>query len=152
MYNTKNNVMTKLLCHLFEPGGKGTAASVTLLGQRVILGCLFMSHGLQKMSDFSSLVTTFPNPLGMGAGLSLSLVIFSEVFCTMAFILGFMHRLVLIPMIFSMGIAFFCVHDGNVAEGEPAFIYFVMFLLLFISGPGRFSADNYIYSLLKRAR
>lgn len=153
MCNTKKlNAMNKLLFHLFEPGGRGTAASVTLLGQRILLGCLFMSHGLQKMSDFSNLVTTFPDPVGLGSGLTVSLAIFAEVFCAMAFVIGFMHRLVLIPMIATMAIAFFGVHGGDIAGGELSFVYFFLFVLLLISGPGRFSADNYIYSLLQRVR
>ena len=77
--------------------------------------------------------------------MSLSLVIFAELFCSVAFVSGFMFRLTPLPMIFSMGVALFGIHAADpFAMKELAFVYFAMFVLLYITGPGRYSLDHFI--------
>ena len=87
--------------------------------------------------------------LGIGSQLSLVLAIFGEMVCSMAFIFGFLYRLAMIPMIFTMCIAFFVVHGSDpFAVKELAFIYLVVFILLYIAGPGKFSLDHFIAKAL----
>ncbi len=53
------------------------------------------------------------------------------------------------PMIFTMCIAFFVVHGSDpFAVKELAFIYLVVFILLYIAGPGKFSLDHFIAKAL----
>lgn len=120
------------------------AYSRFLLGIRLLFGVLFITHGYAKLMDYEALATAFPDPLGMGASLSLTLVILAEVFCALAFIAGFLFRLSLLPMIFAMGVAFFSWHAGAMQDGELSFIYFAVFLMMFVAGPGRYSLDNFI--------
>ena len=55
----------------------------------------------------------------------------------------------MIPMIFTMCIAFFVVHGSDpFAVKELAFIYLVVFILLYIAGPGKFSLDHFIAKAL----
>ena len=49
-----------------------------------------------------------------------------------------------LPMIVAMGVAFFDVHDAMMPEGELSLIYLVMFIILFFTGPGRYSLDYLI--------
>ena len=49
-----------------------------------------------------------------------------------------------------MFIAFFYAHGGSIADGELAFIYLGVFLLLLLTGPGRYSADYLIYRVVWR--
>ena len=126
----------------------GPAYSRFLLGVRLLFGILFISHGYEKLMDYEVLATVFPDPLGVGASLSLTLVIFAELFCAMAFIAGFLFRLSVLPMIFAMGVAFFSWHGGGMQEGELSLIYFVVFLMMLVAGPGRYSLDHLI-SILK---
>ena len=85
------------------------------------------------MSNFESLVATFPNPLGLGSRFSLYMIIFVEVFCSVGVIFGAFYRLALIPMIFSMCVAFVVVHRGQpFAAKELAFIYLVVFVAGFL--------------------
>lgn len=65
-----------------------------------------VSHGIAKWSNFDTMSTMFPDPLGIGSSASLSLAIFGEVICSLGFIVGAFYRLALIPMIFTMCIAF----------------------------------------------
>jgi putative oxidoreductase len=47
-------------------------------------------------------------------------------------------------MMTSMAVAFFDIHDGMMPEGELALIYLIVFVLLFMAGPGRYSVDYLI--------
>ena len=129
---------------LFPQRDYGAATSGFLLGMRIFFGALFMTHGYIKLVEFETLSLTFPDPIGIGAELSLVLVIFAEFFCSMAFIAGFLFRLTLLPMIFAMGVAFFLAHGGSIVHGELALIYLGVFLMLLLAGPGDYSVDNLI--------
>ena len=120
------------------------SVSRLLLTLRLFFGFLFLMHGIDKLANFEVLSYSFPDPLGMGSHLSLVLVILAEVFCALTFIAGFLFRLSLLPMIFAMGVAFFYAHGGNIADGELALIYFGVFILMFLAGPGCYSIDNLI--------
>lgn len=129
---------------LFITGGRTASASTALLLQRLLFGGMLLTHGIQKIQNFTDLSLNFPDPLHVGSMISVSLAIMAEVVCSVFFIFGCLHRLVLLPMIFTLGVAFFVVHGGNVTEGELAFVYFCEFIFLYIAGPGRYSVDEYI--------
>lgn len=137
---------------LFPTKPNTTKASLLLLAVRIIFGILLMNHGIQKWSNFQELSTAFPDPLGIGSPISLGLAIFGELVCSMAFIVGFLYRLAMIPMIFTMIVAFFIVHANDAfAVKEMAFIYLVVFIVMYIAGPGKFSIDHIIgYELQQR--
>ena len=109
-----------------------------------ILAVGLNEQNLQKLEEFEQMSGGFPDPLGLGSALSLSLAIFGELVCSLALVVGVLSRLVLLPMIFTMCVAFFMAHGGSMAEGELAFVYLVVFVLLFFAGPGRFSVDGWL--------
>ena len=134
---------------LFPTKSNTTKVSLLLLAVRIIFGILLMNHGIQKWSNFQEMSAVFPDPLGIGSPLSLGLAIFGELVCSMAFIIG----LAMIPMIFTMIVAFFVVHANDVfAVKELAFIYLVVFILMYIAGPGKFSIDHIIGNELSRRK
>lgn len=134
---------------LFPTKPNTTKVSLFLLAARIIFGILLMNHGIQKWSNFQELSTAFPDPIGLGSSISLGLAIFGELVCPMGFIVGFLYRLAMIPMIFTMVVAFFVIHANDVfAVKELAFIYLVVFVLMYIAGPGKFSIDYFIGSKL----
>ena len=137
---------------LFPTKPNTTKVSLFLLAVRIIFGILLMNHGIQKWSNFQELSMTFPDPLGIGSPLSLGLAFFGELVCSMGFIIGFLYRLAMIPMIFTMSVAFFVIHANDVfVVKELAFIYLVVFILMYIAGPGNFSIDYFIGNqLIKR--
>jgi putative oxidoreductase len=134
----------KLLRYIFPVGDENKKMSALLLASRVIFGLLLARHGLEKLMNFGTLSAQFPDPLGVGGDVSLALGIFGELVCSLAFVLGLLSRLAVIPMMFTMLVAFVTVHGGSIADGELAFLYLVVFALLFIAGPGRYSADSWI--------
>jgi putative oxidoreductase len=116
--------------------------STLLLVCRIAFGSMFISHGLQKLASFSIISNTFPSVMGMGSKLSLCLAIFAEVFCTMGFITGFLYRLSMLPMIFTMCMAAFVIHAKDpFSTKELALLYLFVFIMMYILGPGSFAAD-----------
>lgn len=136
---------------LFPVKPDGTFISVILLIVRVVFGVMLMNHGIDKWANYQELSAVFPDPLGIGSPLSLGLAIFGELACSMAFIIGFLYRLAMISMIFTMCVAFFIVHaDDPFAVKELAFVYLVVFVLMYIVGPGKFAVDRWISKSLFR--
>jgi putative oxidoreductase len=125
---------------------KLTAVSFGLLILRVSTGVMMaFGHGWGKLSGFSERAATFPDPLGVGSGLSLSLAVFAEFFCSIAVALGLFTRGAVIPLIITMAVAGFVIHgDDPFREQELAFIFLTVFATLFFTGAGKFSVDRLI--------
>ena len=137
----------RLLKSLFYEPVSSSAKSFVILMSRIIFGLMFLSHGIAKLHTYGEAPCTFPDPIGIGSTLSLWLVLFAEILCSIGFVLGALFRLCLIPMIFTMCIALFVIHAGDPLEvKELSLMYLAIFALLFITGPGRFSIDG----ILKR--
>lgn len=137
---------------LFPQYCRERVVSFILLAVRVFFGVLFFVHGLDKMMNFSALSETFPDVLGFGSYMSLMVAVFCEFCCSLFLIAGLLQRLTLIPMIVSMGVAFFDIHDAMMPEGELALIYFIIFIILFVTGPGRYSLDYVLDNRITRLR
>jgi len=131
-----------MLYNFLFPGhfrGKGVSFFILIL--RVFFGIMFFTHGLDKMMNFSELSETYPSVLGFGSYMTLMVTIFCEFCCSLFLIAGLLIRVMVLPMIVAMAVAFFDVHDGFLPEGELALIYMVVFIILYIVGPGRYSLD-----------
>ena len=126
---------------LFPQTFRGKGVSLLILVLRVVFGVLFFIHGLDKMLNFNTLVNGYPSVLGFGSYMTLMVSIFCEFCCSLFLMAGLLQRLLTIPMIVAMGVAFFDIHDAMMPEGELALIYFIVFIVLFLVGPGRYSLD-----------
>lgn len=128
---------------LFPQRANETAFSLFLLGLRIFMGAMLFTHGLQKLANLADLSASFPDPLGIGSQYSVLLAIFAELFCSVLFVFGFLYRLSMIPMIVTMGVAFFKIHAGRLDGGELALIYFVIFILMYLTGSGKYAIDYF---------
>jgi len=136
---------------LFPLKPEGTGFSFFLLAFRILFGGLLMIHGFQKWLNFSEMADTFPDPMGVGNTFSLGLAIFGELVCSIAFILGAFYRLAVIPMIFTMIMAFFVIHGGDpFMSRELPFVYMMVYIIMFFTGPGRFALDRMIAVAITR--
>ena len=118
---------------------------LALLILRVGSGAAMLTHGWPKLQRAVNGNFKFGDPLGIGNELSLGLTVFAEVFCSVLLIIGLMTRGALIPLIIAMGVALFIVHGSqSFGKQELALMYLLIFVGLFLTGPGRFSADNSI--------
>ena len=129
---------------LFPQHFRGMGVSFFILLLRVFFGVMFFIHGLDKMMNFSELSRTYPDVLGFGSYMTLMVTIFCEFCCSLFLIAGLLIRIMMLPMIVAMGVAFFDVHDALLPEGELSLIYLIVFILLYFVGPGRFSVDYLI--------
>lgn len=116
--------------------------SLGLLVLRIGIGCLMLVHGLQKVMGFGAMSAVFPDPIGIGNQLSLVMAIGAEVGCSILVIFGFATRLAVIPLAFTMLIALLLVHSNDPWKvKELAAVFLLVYLSLFLTGPGQFSFD-----------
>ena len=141
--------MTRLINILLPDSAGNRRFDIPLLLSRLLFGLLFIMHGLTKINDFGQMALAFPDPLGVGSEISLILAIFGEVFCSVMLISGLLTRLALIPMIFMMCIAFFVIHaEDPFSAKELSFIYLATFIIIWVSGAGKYSLDYMIRAKL----
>ena len=137
---------------LFPQYLRGRAVSIILLLIRLFFGALFFMHGLDKMWNFNELSFTFPSVLGFGPYVTLMIAIFCEFACSLFLMSGLLTRLILLPMILAMAVAFFDVNDALMPQGELSLIYLIVFVGLFLCGPGKYSVDYLIDRRLQKEK
>ena len=131
--------MKKLLSTKYSAG----AFNAAILLLRLTTGFLMMSHGYDKLIHFGTKHNSFMNFLGIGSTLSLSLAIFAEFFCSLFVIMGLFTRFAVIPLIITMCVAIFKIHNANVfGKGEIATLFLAGYILLLFVGPGKVSVDT----------
>lgn len=116
---------------------------IALLVARLGIATLMLTHGIPKMMMlFSGAPVQFPPVMGMSAELSLGLVVFAEVFCSLLLLAGFATRLATIPLIITMLVAVLLIHVADpLAKQEPALQYLLVYVVLLFAGSGKFSID-----------
>ena len=119
---------------------------ITLLAIRIFVGFAMLSHGFPKLQQlFSGEEIQFYDFLGMGSKITLIFAVFAEFVCSIFIILGLFTRLALFFLIFTMIVAAFFVHSLDVfSKREISLLYLSIYLVIFASGPGKFSIDQMI--------
>jgi len=127
-----------------------TQNDLGLLFLRLTAGGLMLTHGYPKLMSWSSLVDSFPDPLGIGSTLSLAGTVGAEFFCALFILLGIGTRLASVPAFFTMLVAAFIVHGADpFQKKELALIYAGMYIALFFLGGGAYSLGNKFPKLKK---
>ncbi len=123
-----------------------TAFNISFLVLRLILGLtMCVNSGYDKLVHFADKKDSFVNFLGMGSAITLALVVFAEFFCSIFITLGLFTRFTVIPLIITMGYAFFISHHGNLfGDGEHAALFLSGYVAILLCGPGRVSVDGMI--------
>jgi putative oxidoreductase len=79
----------------------------------------------------------------VGPVASKGLTVFAELFCSIFVVVGLFTRFALIPLIICMVVIVFVVHSGDpFGDKESGLIYLLMYLTLFLTGPGKYSLDR----------
>lgn len=133
--------------------------SIGLLVLRLGFGVYLATHGWGKVQMIlDGKFADFPGRLGMSNGVSLVLAAGAEFVCSLLVAVGLATRFAAIPVVFTMIVAAFIVHQndpwtmGGGASKEPALLYMIAFLTLVFTGPGRFSLDAVLLPKLKARR
>lgn len=103
-----------------------------------------LTHGWGKLMNFSEMAPHFFAPFNMSGYVTLSAVIFSEVFCAFLLIIGLFTRLAVIPLIIQMLVVVLVVHQGDFSRQELGLHFLLGFVVVLILGPGKASVDRLI--------
>ncbi len=127
--------------------GESSSASMSigLLLLRVFAGLsLFLKHGLEKLTGYSTMVQHFPDPIHIGAHAGLAYALLSDGICSILVVLGLGTRLSSIVILVNLLTAFFLVHHAayfSNSHVELVWAYIAVFAALVFTGPGRISLD-----------
>lgn len=137
---------------LFSANSINTDLGLLLI--RVIIGLLMAFYGYEKLIHFQEMAasdfwTKNISFLGMSGSFPLALTVFAEFFCSLLLMAGLFTRLSLIPLLICMAYIFLVVFPFSILgkgdngyEFNTPFVYFVIYLALFFTGPGKYSLDH----------
>lgn len=142
----KNHLNTYIMIRLFQTKRNENYLNLIILIIRLSIAILMIFHGLPKLNKLlAGGEIQFPDPLGVGSSISLGLAVFSEVICSLFIAIGLATRLASVPLIITMFVAVFVVHGADPIDvKEMAILYLLFYLLLLVTGSGKFSVDNLI--------
>jgi putative oxidoreductase len=145
--------MKKLV--LFSP--KEINRDLGLFLIRLIVGLLMAFYGYEKLIHFNEMAasefwTKNVNFLGMSGSVPLALTVFAEFFCSLFLIAGFLTRINLFFLLFCMAYIFLVIFPFSILDKgdngyqfNDAFLYFIIYLGLFFTGPGKYSLDQRLF-------
>ena len=128
---------------LISTGYNDLAFNLATFILRVGMGVLMIPHGHDKLVNFMSYKKDFYNLLGMGSTISLGIVVFAELFCSVFLIMGLFTRVIATILAIEMMVVVFSAHHGQVfGDGEHGMLYLTGYLAIVLLGPGRASLDG----------
>jgi putative oxidoreductase len=135
---------------IFAPAKNSGSANFALFVLRVWIGLeMCLLHGADKLMHFNKYAAMpFADPFGIGPSASLALSVFAEFFASLLLVLGLFTRFGALVLIINMTVAFITAHHGALTGahgGELAFVYLLVYVVIFLAGPGRFSADKLLF-------
>lgn len=131
----------------------------TALILRIGFGAFMLfGHGMGKLKMLlAGGEIGFPSVVGIPPSMSLGLAVFAEFVACIFIILGYKTRLAALPMIITMMVAAFIIHGSDPlflqnANGgpskEPALIYLIGFIAIYLLGSGKYSMDDKLDSVI----
>ena len=131
----------KKILEILLPTPRDAQTANVLLALRLVFGVMFI-HGLGKLVNFSMLCPQFPDPLGIGDTMSLTLSMLAETLGSIAVMLGFMTRAAATIILVNLVVALVAVHGCDIfGAGELAFVYIAVMAVLVYIGAGGKSLD-----------
>lgn len=122
----------------------GLVINILLLALRLTVGILMLTHGVPKMVKLIAGDFSFPDPIGLGSGVSLMLATFAEFFCSIFIIIGLRSRLAAIPLIITMLVALLMVHGfDEIFDHWNILLYIFAYGILLHLGGGKYSLTYY---------
>ena len=146
----------KLIKRMFLYSAGLTFTNMARLFMRLFTGVMFMQFGIRQIAQFNELALSFPSVFGMGAEVSLLVMILIEIICSTLIILGLFTRFAIIPPMVSMVIAECVLIQELMAQTNVTcqssqiiflpIMFLGIFLFMMLAGPGKISLD-YIISV-----
>lgn len=101
-------------------------------------------HGAAKFQQILAGSAEFGDPIGLGPRLSLLLAGSAEFLASLLLVIGLATRWAAGALAFTMGVAFLVAHGAKLTgegNGEKAFVFLGCYVVLLLTGAGRFSLD-----------
>lgn len=122
---------------------KNNLPNLALAILRIGTSAMLLTHGIPKLQMLFADTISFPDPLGIGALFSLILVLLAEVVAPIFIIIGYRTKIATLFPIIMMLVALLTVHlNDPFGKKETAVFYLLAFLVVFLTGPGRYSIDK----------
>lgn len=130
-----------------------------LLLIRLMIGVLMAFYGYEKLIHFNEMAASEfwaknVSFLGMSGETPLALTVFAELFCSFFLILGLFTRFSLLVLLFCMAYIFLVIFPMSILDKgdngyqfNDAFTYFIIYLGLLFTGPGKYSLDKMFFGL-----
>jgi putative oxidoreductase len=131
--------------------GRSSIGSVNagLLILRIIVGLsLFLKHGFEKLTGYSTMVQGFPNPIHIGSHASLAFALFTDGICSLLVVFGLMTRPAAALILINLLTAFIFIHHAEFFGGpstdhvQLVVLYIAAAATLVCTGAGKFSVDG----------
>jgi putative oxidoreductase len=122
-----------------------SSISFGLLLLRIAALSLFLRHGWEKLSGYSTMVQHFPDPIQVGAHAGLAFALLSDGICSVLVFIGLATRPAAAVIVTNLLVAFFLVHHAayfSNSHVELVALYIIIFATILFTGPGRFSIDG----------
>lgn len=129
--------------------------NISLFLFRTALSLMMLTHAYKKILNLDKMLLGF-DPISLGPEISVALVLFSELLCSIFLILGVFNRLSLIPLIVTMVIASLTHLGDPFSKLELPLMYLAGYLLLAVIGLGSIrvkvfdSLENFIFQIVVR--
>lgn len=112
---------------------------------RISVSLLMLSHGVPKALEYETLVQEFPDPLNVGSEVSLQLILFAEIGCSVLLFLGLLGRFASVTLFIAMMVAAFVHHFSDPwSVRELPLLYAAVYATLTFTGPGSPSFDAWL--------
>jgi putative oxidoreductase len=122
--------------------------TIALLVLRVFAGLsLFLKHGLEKLTGYSTMVQHFPDPIHIGSHASLAFALLSDGICSILVVVGLATRPAATIILVNLLTVFFFVHHAaffSSGHVELVWLYITAFAAILTAGPGRLSIDAWL--------
>ena len=122
---------------------KTNALNFGLLLLRIGFSAAMLTHGYGKFMKVLAGDFSFGDPIGIGPTASLILCAIAEFIAPIFLILGWKTRWFSLIAVINMLVAFIIAHDGDpFSKKEKSFLFLIAFVVLYFTGPGRYSIDR----------
>lgn len=136
---------------------KSTGYSYANLGRlflRLFVGIMMMQFGIRQIENFDFLKEIFPGVIGMTSHATLIVMICLEIVCSTFIMIGFLTRLMILPLFVAMLLAeYHILHDYlheaayTLSWHQPGYVpmlFMGIYFFLLLVGPGKISVDYFL--------
>ncbi|WP_159468031.1 DoxX family protein [Dyadobacter sp. 3J3] len=140
----------EIINHILYSNAGSTVNNLALMVFRILLSIeLFRVHGMKKFKVENGQKERVPNPLHLTERLNGLVATFSDTAVPFLVIFGLGTRLAVLPTIGVTAIGYFVVHRNDSVEvRDVPYLYTLCFLFLLAIGPGTYSIDHYLFTIL----